>query len=828
MIKIIAYIKSLNLKTVLLTSGFLLAGCIALGQPFWKSGILADEFIAAKMPFPESHAATIAETPEGRVVAWFGGTKERNPDVEIWMSKLNANGKWTAPISIANGIINEGLRFACWNPVLYQVPKGDLLLFYKVGPNVAEWKGWMKRSKDHGKTWSPAIALPADCLGPVKNKPVLLDNGILLAASSTEGSKGWNLHMEFSSDMGTTWVRGADLLTDKGIKAIQPSILKHADGRLQLLARTQQRALAEAWSSDNGKTWSTVSLSSMPNNNSGADAVTLSDGRQLLVYNHVVAHDSIKNGKGPRTPLNLAISKDGVKWSAALVLEDSPISQYSYPSIIQSSDGMVHVVYTWRREGIKYVKIDPSQLQTGLIVNGKWPLSPDALSAAVQHTADDQFRKPLVEVLNDIQSRFKVAIRYPAELVKDKQVNYAQWRYTPVLEQTLTNVLSSQDISFTKEAEGKYKLQAYQYHLKTPSEGLAQLKSIAAGYNNKASWEKRKDSLLSCMIATLGLDKLPQKAAGKPIMTKNRTHDGYTVQDFALETLPGVFINGSIYMPLHTKGKIPVVFHPDGHFQRGRYRDDCQYRAASLARMGVMSVSYDLFGWEGESVLQVDAASHRKSLVNTLQIYNTQRLMDHVLSMPMVDANRVGITGASGGGSQTMLTAAIDPRITISIPVVMMSSYHSGGCPCESGMGIHLCGGGTNNVEIAAMAAPRPQLVISDGKDWTKDVPELEFPFLKRVYDFYPGAMVQNHHLAMEGHDYGPSKRQAMYAFVAKHFDLNTDALKDKEGKIMEQAVVIEKDEVMKAFGADGKQIPVHALIGWQRIEAMIKSYLSK
>jgi len=380
---------------MLLTTGLLLSVIIGIAQPFWKSGIVADEFIAAKMPFPESHAATLAETPEGLVVAWFGGTKERNPDVEVWMSKQNTNGKWTAPVSIANGIINDNLRHACWNPVLYQVPKGDLLLFYKVGPNVAEWKGWMKRSKDHGKTWSSAIALPNDCLGPVKNKPVLLDNGILIAASSTEGSKGWNLHMEFSSDMGITWTRGADLLADKGIKAIQPSILKHADGRLQLLARTQQRALAEAWSSDNGKTWSTVSLSSMPNNNSGADAVTLTNGMQLLVYNHVVAHDSIKNGKGPRTPLNLAISKDGLKWSAALVLEDSPISQYSYPSIIQSADGMVHVVYTWRREGIKYVKIDPSQLQTGLIVNGNWPLSPDALPVAVKNTADDQFRKPL-------------------------------------------------------------------------------------------------------------------------------------------------------------------------------------------------------------------------------------------------------------------------------------------------------------------------------------------------------------------------------------------------------------------------------------------------
>lgn len=816
------------MKPLWLTVFFLMSMAFVLAQPQWKSGIVADEFIAPKMPFPESHASTIAETPEGLVVAWFGGTKERNPDVEIWMSKQDAKGKWTNPVSIANGIINDSLRYACWNPVLYQIPKGDLLLFYKVGPNVAAWKGWMKRSSDHGKTWTPAMALPKDCLGPVKNKPVLLKTGMLLAASSTEGDKGWNLHMEFSPDHGKTWTRGTDLQAERGIKAIQPSILQHADGRLQLLARTQNRALAEAWSSDNGKTWTTITLSTMPNNNSGADAVSLSNGKHLLVYNHIVAHDSIKNGKGPRTPLNLSVSTDGQHWSAALVLEDSPISQYSYPSIIQSSDGMVHVVYTWRRESIKYARIDPSKLQAGEILNGIWPLAPNLPGTALKNTADDQFRKPLVDVLNEVQSRFNVSIRYPLDLVKDRQVSYAQWRYHPDIERTLFNLLSPQDISFTEEDKGKYKLQAFQYHLKTPADGLAQLKSIAAGYNSKASWERRKDSMISCIVSTLGLGKLPKKLVSAPLLTTLRTYAGYTVQNFSLETLPGVFINGSIYRPLKFTGKLPVVFHPDGHFSRGRYREDCQYRAASLARMGVVGVTYDLFGWEGESILQVAPSAHRKSLVQALQIHNTLRLIDHVLTFPEVDIERVGMTGASGGGSQTMLVAAIDKRIAVSVPVVMMSSYHSGGCPCESGMGIHLCGSGTNNVELAAMAAPRPQLVISDGKDWTRDVPELEFPYLKRIYGFYPGAEVQNHHLATEGHDYGPSKRQAMYAFLVKHFKLNVDHLKHADGAISEADVVIEKDETMKAFGSDGKQLPVQSMIGWQKIEDMMKSYLFK
>ena len=341
-------------------------------QPKWKKGILTDEFIFDTASFPESHAATIAETPRGLIAAWFGGTKERNPDVEIWTSRLEG-GRWTKPVSAANGIVNDTLRYACWNPVLYQVPGGDLLLFYKTGPNVARWKGWMKRSKDHGHSWSAATALPEGFLGPVKNKPVLLDNGWLMAPSSTEGN-GWKIHFEISKDSGYTWEKIGPINDGKSVNAIQPSILVHGRGKLQVLARSKERSLMEAWSQDGGKTWSAVGPSSLPNNNSGTDAVTLKNGRHLLVYNHVRPHDSLKNGKGARTPLNLAYSKDGITWYAALILEDSPISQYSYPSIIQSADGMVHVVYTWRRQKIKYVKIDPSKLKGKKIVDGKWPV----------------------------------------------------------------------------------------------------------------------------------------------------------------------------------------------------------------------------------------------------------------------------------------------------------------------------------------------------------------------------------------------------------------------------------------------------------------------
>ncbi|MDR3220057.1 MAG: family 78 glycoside hydrolase catalytic domain [Dysgonamonadaceae bacterium] len=343
-------------------------------QNRWKEGVLTDEFINKDASYPESHAATLAETKEGHLVAaWFGGTKERNPDVCIWVSRL-VNGQWTPAQNVANGIVNESLRYACWNPVLYQAPGGELQLYYKVGPNVAGWKGKLVTSNDGGLTWSSPRDLPEGFLGPIKNKPVLLKNGALISPSSTEGD-GWKVHFELSEDLGRTWKKVGPINDGKEFHAIQPSILVHKDGRLQILCRTRERAIAESWSSDNGKTWSPMAKSALPNNNSGVDAVTLRDGRHLLVYNHVLPHDSLPNGKGARTPLNVAVSEDGKTWYAVSVLEDSPIGQYSYPSVIQSSDGLVHIVYTWRRKAIKHVAIDPGKLVLSDLGNSQWPSS---------------------------------------------------------------------------------------------------------------------------------------------------------------------------------------------------------------------------------------------------------------------------------------------------------------------------------------------------------------------------------------------------------------------------------------------------------------------
>lgn len=354
----------------------------AQGQP-GRQGIFTDEFIYDKAPYPECHASTIAETKNGLVAAWFGGTKERNPDVCIWVSRKDKGAaQWTEGIKVADGIQNDTLRYACWNPVLYQVPGGALLLFYKVGPSPSKWKGWLTRSSDGGVHWSKPVALPEGYLGPIKNKPVL-SKGMLICPSSTEGH-GWKVHFELTPDEGKTWTEAeppvdpktgeADVTSDvaqKTLQAIQPSVLFHKDGSIQALCRSQNRAILETWSKDNGKTWSPLVSTSLPNNNSGTDAVTLKDGRQLLVYNHVLPPPGM--AKGERSPLNVAISPDGKTWYAALVLENDKEGQYSYPSVIQSSDGMVHIVYTWRRKKIKHVAIDPSKLEMKKIENGSWP-----------------------------------------------------------------------------------------------------------------------------------------------------------------------------------------------------------------------------------------------------------------------------------------------------------------------------------------------------------------------------------------------------------------------------------------------------------------------
>ena len=326
-----------------------------------SSGIVSTEFIYQTAPFPSCHASTIVETDRGLVAAWFGGTAERNPDVGIWVSRRE-NGAWTTPVEVANGVETPTLRHPTWNPVLFQPRTGPLMLFYKVGPSPSTWWGMVMTSVDSGRTWTSPQRLPDGVLGPIKNKPVQLSNGDILSGSSSEHD-GWRVHFERSSDNGATWASTPPLNDGKQIPAIQPSILVHRDGKLQAIGRSRSKRLFDTWSSDQGRTWSPLALTDLPNASVGTDAVTLRDGRFLLVYNHTASG---------RSPLNVAVSTDGRQWMAGLVLENEPGREFSYPAVIQTRDGLVHITYTWRRERIRHVVVDPGALTLRPIVAGNW------------------------------------------------------------------------------------------------------------------------------------------------------------------------------------------------------------------------------------------------------------------------------------------------------------------------------------------------------------------------------------------------------------------------------------------------------------------------
>lgn len=323
--------------------------------------LVSTEFIFEQAPFPSCHASTIAETRTGLIAAWFGGTRERSPDVGIWIARREKNS-WSRPLEVANGVEPSGERYPCWNPVLFQAERGPLLLFYKVGPSPSEWWGMLMTSTDNGTSWSKPRRLPQGILGPIKNKPVRLKDGIILSGSSTEHA-GWLVHMEYSKDLGATWQKSEPLNDRVQFGAIQPTVLVHRSGAIQILCRSRQKRITECWSTDGGKSWGAMKLTSLPNPSAGIDAVMLIDGRALLVYNHT---------ENARSPLNVAVSSDGKLWKAALAIENQP-GEYSYPAVIQTSDGLVHVTYTWKRERIKHVVLDPAKLALRDMPDGRWP-----------------------------------------------------------------------------------------------------------------------------------------------------------------------------------------------------------------------------------------------------------------------------------------------------------------------------------------------------------------------------------------------------------------------------------------------------------------------
>ncbi|MGV3586875.1 MAG: alpha/beta hydrolase [Adhaeribacter sp.] len=358
----------------------------------------------------------------------------------------------------------------------------------------------------------------------------------------------------------------------------------------------------------------------------------------------------------------------------------------------------------------------------------------------------------------------------------------------------------------------------------TEAEGKAALTQFAATYHDQKSWEKRAERIRRGIIEGANLKVLPANTPLKPIMHSKRTYDGYTVENVAFESLPGYFVTGNLYRPTQSQKSYAAILAPHGHGNNPRFQEYVQKRCATLARMGAVVLAYDMAGM-GES----DQNTHKFPQAVTLLSRNSQRAVDFMLTLPGVDPKRIGVTGESGGGTQTFLLTALDKRIAVSVPVVMVSAHFFGGCACESGMPIHKSADHqTSNVEIAALAAPRPMLLISDGKDWTKNTPEVEYPYIRNIYAFYKKEnLVQNVHLPNEGHDYGINKRKAAYQFLAKHLGLSLKPVTNAAGEIDESFVKVEPEATLRVFNTQHPR-PSYAVMGDEAVTQMLASYAPK
>ena len=352
----------------------------------------------------------------------------------------------------------------------------------------------------------------------------------------------------------------------------------------------------------------------------------------------------------------------------------------------------------------------------------------------------------------------------------------------------------------------------------TEAEGKAALQKMASTYNDLASWEKRAAHIRQNIIKGADLADLPSNTPLKPIIHSKRFYNGYTVENVAFESLPGFFVTGNLYRPIEPQSSYAAILAPHGHGVNPRYQEYVQKRCATLAKMGAVVLAYDMIGY-GDA----DQCSHKHPRGIEMQVHNSQRAIDYLLTLPGVDPKRIGVSGESGGGTQTFLLTALDNRIAVSVPVVMVSAHFFGGCTCESGMPIHRTADfQTSNVEIAALAAPRPMLLVSDGKDWTKNTPDVELPYIKNIYNLYgkPGE-IENVHLPTEGHDYGINKRKAAYRFLAKHLGLSLDKVSDAKGDIDESFVTVADSAVLRVFDKQHPR-PAYAVIGDEAVSKLL------
>lgn len=431
-----------------------------------------------------------------------------------------------------------------------------------------------------------------------------------------------------------------------------------------------------------------------------------------------------------------------------------------------------------------------------------------ALEATAQ-TYETQFRRPVSDVMKDVGARFGVRFKFDGNVdTAGVVLPYADFRIRPYsLEQTLDNICKYFDWNWWKQSGNLYKIKRYEYPRRHEDEGRQMLDYLSTLYHNKTEWEARRDSLrrevrqrleLDAFLDSCVLVKNKKGQMERPvILSKIRKHDGYTTQNICIELTPGQHLFGTIYAPRSQSSRStqrhPLIICPDGHWPM-RYRKDEQQRLGTLARMGAVCVDFDLYGW-GESEKEVGAEAHHTSRAHVYQAACGYILLDWMLTHRQdIDTKRVGVMGGSGGGTHTVLLSLLDDRVTASAPVVHLASHFDGGCPCESGKPVQLSAGGTCEPELAAVMAPKPMLIVSDGGDWTSSVPTLEFPYLQRVYGFYGAKdQVRNVHLPNERHDFGKNKRNAVYDFFIDVFGLDRTMLDESK-------IEIEPDEQLKSL----------------------------
>jgi hypothetical protein len=456
-----------------------------------------------------------------------------------------------------------------------------------------------------------------------------------------------------------------------------------------------------------------------------------------------------------------------------------------------------------------------------------------SFSHAGAQTFETSYARPVHDIMQDVGKRFGVKLKFDSNVdTAGVMLPYADFRVRPYsLEQTLDNICKHYDWNWWKQNETTYKIKLYEYPRRHDDEGRQMLDWLSAKYSNKEQWEQRRAILIkevrellqidpfldSCVVGNASKRSVigeaskrsvvgeASKLCSPAILSKVRKHDGYTTQNICLELTPGQHVFGTIYAPTRKPSKVksnqsslpsggvgggyPLIICPDGHWP-SRYRDDEQQRLATLARMGAICVDFDLYGY-GQSAAEV--GDHHTARAHIFQAACGLKLLDWMLANRKdIDTTRIAANGGSGGGTHTVLLTLLDPRITASAPVVHVASHFDGGCPCESGMPVQLAGGGTCEAELAAVIAPRPLLLVSDGGDWTHTNPELEYPFIQRIFGFYGAKQnVRNVHLPDERHDFGPNKRQAVYEFFADIFGLD-------RSMIDESKVTIEAPETMQ------------------------------